>query len=622
MGNIDNDVNIEVGYTFFMMPFYFDDVNKVTPQGKDSLWEDCSMTIDKGKIYNHIQKFIQSSSDGKGAFKFYSLKEDGEGKVIRKMLNIPMTILNRKQEKHAVSFKFCVDKNRDDKAKTSFFSPKLIICASARVGVLVLPICIDKSIQAVTIQQLCDLNYSLFKTYKKDSTQNAHIYSQRQANVLSNMDAEVKKQIKEKKKSISDWEEKRKKAQQDIKEAKKDKKRTGAKRTLEVSEGQLKRLYEELQEILNKDTENPDTCIFKEIKTIDESLEPVERQCADKSDLLHYWTMRELVKRLMHEFNQDDYTRFNPYRMHPFTYLQIVNPYRSHSLTLLQKTQDLFSSKVFDDFIRIINVHNRKYQVLREKSRIQFEQTFRNIYMGSSTEGGGIMTVLPKDEITEKNSEVGSNIDVDPNKHIKDFHKSSLSQGYFWIYLIVFMQRCTLLGVEKELSEFDFDENLQNGKDNTPQKREKLRNLIKRMTENEINAFFVDISDHTHHNKFYRLCSRNLQIQEHFNDVQRKTRTLKEYLSQLMDQRNEEIVARSEKITRIITIAGIVFALFSGLNDVFDLFVVEKLSLKEHLTDIPLITPRLMSILIVILVIILTWLLTNIYLHSHNNRNK
>ncbi len=246
--------------------------------------------------------------------------------------------------------------------------------------------------------------------------------------------------------------------------------------------------------------------------------------------------------------------------------------------------------------------------------------------MGSSTEGGGIMTLLPHKEmegtvpIEGKKNEI-ENDEENPYDFIKNFHNSSLSQGYIWIYLMVFMQRCTLLGIEKELSKFDFNDNAKGNEDNTPQKREQLRNLIKRMAQNEINTYFVDISDHTHHNKFYRLCSRNLLIKEYFTDVQRKTRTLKEYLSQLMDQQNEEMVARSEKITRVITIAGIVFALFSGLNDAFDLLGDEKISLNSIIQGLPIIAHHLIIILIFLLVPLLSWLLMNKYLHS-SNKNK
>ena len=141
------------------------------------------------------------------------------------------------------------------------------------------------------------------------------------------------------------------------------------------------------------------------------------------------------------------------------------------------------------------------------------------------------------------------------------------------------------------------------------------------MAQNEINTYFVDISDHTHHNKFYKLCSRNLMIKEYFTDLLRKTRTLKEYLYQLMDQRNEEMLTRSEKITRIYTIAGIVFALFSGLNDAFDLLGEEKLSLNYIIKGLSLIIHHFLVILIFLLVPLLSRLLTTKYLHGYN-KNK
>ncbi len=608
------DASVDVSYTFLMMPFYFDDAEKMIPKGEKSIWEECNMIIDKGKLYNHIQKFMQSNSNGKGDYQYFSLKNEGYAKVIRDMMGMPMTVVKRKQEAETsvVTFRFCLEKS------DSFFSPKLVICANARVGVLILPVCLmGDDGQQTTIYKLLDLNYALFKTYKKndtqkDSTQNAHIFLKEQYDALAIMDDTTRDSLKKTQQKIKEWTHDKDKASQDIRHAKKENKRRGAERKLKVSTEKLKELNAQLQILLEPVRLQAGNDTLDNIRTINQALQPVDRHCKEQDELLRYWTMLELTERLMNEFSCDYYQRFNPFRMHPFTYLRL--------------NQSQFTTDVFDDFIRIVNVQNRNYQVVSENNKNLYEQTFRNIYMGSSTEGGGIMTLLPHKEmegtvpIEGKKNEI-ENDEENPYDFIKNFHNSSLSQGYIWIYLMVFMQRCTLLGIEKELSKFDFNDNAKGNEDNTPQKREQLRNLIKRMTQNEINTYFVDISDHTHHNKFYRLCSRNLLIKEYFTDVQRKTRTLKEYLSQLMDQQNEEMVARSEKITRVITIAGIVFALFSGLNDAFDLLGDEKISLNSIIQGLPIIAHHLIIILIFLLVPLLSWLLMNKYLHS-SNKNK
>lgn len=612
------DALVDVCYTFLMMPFYFDEAEKMMPKGEKSIWEECNMTIDKGKLYNHIQKFIQSNNSGKGDYQYFSLKKEGTAKAIREMLKMPMTVVKRRQEAEAnvVTFRFCLEKS------DSFFSPKLVICANARVGVLILPVSlVGDGGQRATIYKLCDLNYALFKTYKKndiqkDSTQNAHIFLKEQYDALAMMDDIMRDRLKKTQQKIKEWTHDKDMASQDVRHAKKENKRKGAERKLKVSTDKLKELNAQLQTLLEPVRKQAGSDTLGNIRTVDQALQPVDRHCKEQDELLHYWTMLELTERLMNEFNHDCYQRFNPFRMHPFTYLRL--------------SQSQFTPDVFDDFIRIVNVQNRNYQVMSENNKNLYEQTFRNIYMGSSTEGGGIMTLLPepatdiklddnKEDEIEKNI-VGNDEDT-PYDFIKNFHNSSLSQGYIWIYLMVFVQRCTLLEIEKELSRFDFNDNLLGNEDNTPQKREQLRRLIKRMAQNEINTYFVDISDHTHHNKFYKLCSRNLMIKEYFTDVQRKTRTLKEYLSQLTDQRNEEMVARSEKITRVITIAGIVFALFSGLNDAFDLLGNEKLSLSSITQGLPIIVHHVIVILIFLLVPLLSWLLMNKYLHSTGKDN-
>jgi hypothetical protein len=617
MERTEVDVPIDICYSFLMMPFYFDEAEKMMPKGEKSIWEECNMTIDKGKLYNHIQKFIQSNNSGKGDYQYFSLKKEGSAKVIHEMLKMPMALVKRRQETedNVVTFRFCLEKS------DSFFSPKLVICANARVGVLILPVSlVDDGGQQVTINKLCDLNYALFKTYmkndtQKDSTQNAHIFLKEQYDVLAMMDDTTKDSLKKTLQKIKEWTHDKNKASLDVRHAKKENKRKGAERKLKVSTEKLKELNSQLQVLLDPIRKQTSTDTFGNIRTVDQALQSVDRHCKEQDELLHYWTMLELTERLMNEFSSDCYQRFNPFRMHPFTYLRL--------------NQSQFTPDIFDDFIRIVNVQNRNYQVMSENSNL-YEQTFRNIYMGSSTEGGGIMTLLPEpttdiklqgNKENEKKKSIVENDEDAPYDFIKNFHNSSLSQGYIWIYLMVFVQRCTLLEIEKELSRFDFNDNLLGNKDNTPQKREQLRRLIKRMAQNEINTYFVDISDHTHHNKFYKLCSRNLMIKEYFTDVQRKTRTLKEYLSQLTDQRNEEMVARSEKITRVITIAGIVFALFSGLNDAFDLLGDEKLSLGSITQGLPIIVTHIIIILIFLLVPLLSWLLMNKYLHSSGKNN-
>lgn len=612
------DASVDVCYTFLMMPFYFDEAEKMIPKGEKTIWEECNMIIDKGKLYNHIQKFIQSNNSGKGDYQYFSLKNEGTAKSIREMLKMPMTVVKRSQEAEAdaVTFRFCLEKS------DSFFSPKLVICANARVGVLILPVSLvcDGGQQA-TIYKLCDLNYAIFKTYKKndtqkDSTQNAHIFLKEQYDALAMMDDTMRDCLKNTQQKIKEWTHDKDKASQDVRQAKKENKRKGAERKLKVSTEKLKELNAQLQVLLEPVREQAGSDTLGNIRIVDQALQPVDRHCKEQDELLHYWTMLELTERLMNEFSHDSYQRFNPFRMHPFTYLRL--------------NQSQFTPDVFDDFIRIVNVQNRNYQVMSDNNKNLYEQTFRNIYMGSSTEGGGIMTLLPESATDiklqnnkeyEKEKNIVENDEDTPYDFIKNFHNSSLSQGYIWIYLMVFVQRCTLLEIEKELSRFDFNDNLLGNEDNTPQKREQLRRLIKRMAQNEINTFFVDISDHTHHNKFYKLCSRNLMIKEYFTDVQRKTRTLKEYLSQLTDQRNEEMVARSEKITRVITIAGIVFALFSGLNDAFDLLGNEKLSLSSITQGLPTIVHHIIIILIFMLVPLLSWLMMNKYLHSSGKNN-
>ena len=72
----------------------------------------------------------------------------------------------------------------------------------------------------------------------------------------------------------------------------------------------------------------------------------------------------------------------------------------------------------------------------------------------------------------------------------------------------------------------------------------------------------------------------------------------------------------------IITIAGIVFALFSGLNDAFDLLGDNKLSLNYIIKGLPTLVHHLLIVLIFLLVPLFSWLVITKYLHSSSKKNK
>ena len=184
------------------------------------------------------------------------------------------------------------------------------------------------------------------------------------------------------------------------------------------------------------------------------------------------------------------------------------------------------------------------------------------------------MTFIPKKEQ-----------DKDGNSFLREFMKGSLSQIYLWIYIMVQMQRYTLINIERNLTEYDFNNK------NTEESREKLREFLTRMTKNKINTYFTDVSTHTHPNLFYSLCCQNLSIKEYSKNAEQKIYALKEHLDMLMDEEEVRLAEEQNRISKsrertmqIITVVAAVIALFSVFNDAFGLLDGEHFRLYDSCT--------------------------------------
>lgn len=206
-----------------------------------------------------------------------------------------------------------------------------------------------------------------------------------------------------------------------------------------------------------------------------------------------------------------------------------------------------------------------------------YEPFFDDIYFGSTVEeGGGVLTIQ------------NGNGDV----FMKDFATGPLTKSYLWVYLLVMMQRHTLLKMSRRLaeeygySETSLDERLHN-----------LRSIMREMSRTKINTFVTDVSDHSLLNGIYRMCCRNLSIERYFADVDNKLYTLKETLEQFHDEQMEryereqkaikeehlEVKKREEAHKQNIgkwgAVIAMVLTIFSALNDSYDLLGSDKMGL-------------------------------------------
>lgn len=481
--------------SLLMMPFHTKHVQqRMMEPTEQSIWQPCQISFDKGKLYPHIAQFLKPDNNEGNIYhyQYYSLSPDAED--IRKMLKTPMAIEVKDSVGERRHIYFSLGEAEESKEER-FFSPKLVICPSAGVGMLIFSVHLDNVSSApdnFTINNLIDLNYAIFKTYSLDSSQTQHITLRSQAEII--------------------------RSQQELDSLPTE----GAEKERTKIEGKLKGMCAKLPE---------------KLQAIDRAL---GRTPAASTAEAH-WTMTELVERLMSEFT-DQYERFDLYRLHVFTYLQV--------------DEGDLSPDLFDDFVRIIKLQNSNYLTIdTQESHPIYERSFQNVYLGCTVEGGAIMTLASAPSLAATQT----------SNFIRDFMRSSLSQSYVWTYMMIQIQRYTLLFLEQQLTQHSY---LQN----STVERNTLRDLIGRTTQNKLSSYFIDISDHTQHNQFYSMCCRNLHVKEYSKSIEQKLEMLTDYLKMLTEQSNEEESKRLANSSRVITVICAVFALFSSTYDAYQLF--------------------------------------------------
>ncbi len=540
--------------TFFMMPFYFknweNDIKKGIAKEK-SMWVRSKMNIDDNILYSHIQEFISTSVIANKETKelvneellanhdyhIYSLSQEPSGLSRMMDNNIEYVILGKQSndgnDNIPISFKF----NNTEKDYPRFFSPKLIVCPNAQVGLLMFSV---DMVGNTDIKSLMQLNYELYKTYDDDSSQTTSIYLPNQLKLFK-LDNELKLMRKNISKYI--------KANRKLKLKKKDldetKAKSGTDSMIAKNNGKIReeyslyrRKHEEFHVACQKDLlEN--NSFLKRVDNIDKAMNNEKNSKHDIRSLLnHHWTIGQLMEALMSDFD-GKYIRADKYRLHVFTYLQVDE----------KSSPD---SELLENFSRIIRCQDKDYLTLSEFSgKSVYEKLFENVYVGCSVEGGGVMTFLrgPGDDF------------------MKNFDTGPLTKSYLWIYILAIMQRHTLLQMSRNLAE----EYGYSG-DDLNSRMHNLRELTRKMSKTKINTYFTDVSDHSHLNALYSFCCRNLCVDKYFLDVDNKLSSLKETLEQLHDEQMEINDKLQNWLLKWVGVLALTLTCFSALNDSYDYF--------------------------------------------------
>lgn len=278
------------------------------------------------------------------------------------------------------------------------------------------------------------------------------------------------------------------------------------------------------------------------------------------------WTMNDLIGFLLSDFG-DGCRLFNRTRLHLFTYLRVPREqwYADGAAGSRQGKAD---------FVRLVRSQNTTYNP--PQRRLDDEdlllQTFDNVYVGASVEGGA-MLVLSNPEDDEKGS----------STFFHNFATANLSKRYLWIYLMVVLQRHALLQMIGELSDI-------NRRQADERSLDQLEALLERLAMVKTCTYYTNVSDYTQHNDFYKYCARQMHIEEQYDEISEKMRLLETVVEGKKAEADDVRGHRLEIILAVLTI-------ISGTCDLLSVLDLGGIKTAGGIT----------TILLLILLIVVVW---------------
>jgi len=208
------------------------------------------------------------------------------------------------------------------------------------------------------------------------------------------------------------------------------------------------------------------------------------------------WDIKDFVDCLLanmkYEPGEPQLKYFSKDRIHTFVFCSLDDP--QNSLDEKAITPDILrlSRSVVDSYMLPFDLLKKQEAVLR---------TYDNIFFSSAMEGSTMLCIAKAE-----------------NKSFIDNIHNTFNRQYFLIYLLVLIQRYTLLSLERRITEFESTEKNDD---------EVLWNLIDIICRIKVNCYYTDVSIYTHHSQFYQHCCKNLHIPETFKEIDEKVELLK-----------------------------------------------------------------------------------------------
>lgn len=232
------------------------------------------------------------------------------------------------------------------------------------------------------------------------------------------------------------------------------------------------------------------------------------------------WDIKDFVDCLLanvkYEPGKPQLKYFSKDRIHNFTFCSLDDPQNSLDEKAITPNLLRLSRSVVDSYMLPFDLLEKQGAVLR---------TYDNIFFSSAMEGSAMLCIAKAE-----------------NKSFIDNIHNTFNRQYFLIYLLVLIQRYTLLSLEQRLTEFESTEKNDD---------ETLWNLIKVICRIKVNCYYTDVSIYTHHSQFYQHCCKNLHIPETFKEIDEKVELLKLTTDRRMQQLLEEQKKQQEEEARL-----------------------------------------------------------------------
>ena len=575
--------------SIFMVPFTFDNEIKVKEaiESPDSIWREANIDVEKNVMYSHIQDYLQANASVKTRkseekrvilqehdYRIYSLKRAflcEENTPMHKVLKAWESFSSQQFKYPEMESSFSFEVNRQEETSVAnggnlddeLFHPTLLLWPYAHVGILLFSVQLKKKKGTVDIAELMNFNYlfrktdknakecqfpfdgmanklkylssskdkeasiSGIKTFEENLNNIMDLYGLSKTNLASIITASCYDNLYELKKVVSRYEEKIAGKEQKEENSK-------AKEEYNAKKSELDNLYKnvnsKLLELKEKEVGSDE---ITEIPTWNSTL------------LLTSFFLRDLYVR--GNGDQSKVRLFNKLRMHVFTYYQLPE-------IEIENNRD----NVLLNFMRIAHGENGKYNLTIDEndSNKQYIQPFKNVWFASTVEGCAIMTLMPKEAGTDK-----KNI-RDEYTFFKDY-ENTIEKRYLWIYTWILLQRHSQLYWIDYLTKINVSEDNEDYSLNVND----LQNILLKIQKIKVSSYFKDISDYTHHNRFYQLCKDNLCIGEHFKEIEEKLLPLHEMIHTLKDEKkNEENDRRDAFFGVVVACFAIASVAYDGLT--------------------------------------------------------